>query len=347
MTDASMTLSIGSRTCGAGYPPLMIAEEGQANEGDHDFALKMIDIAAGAGADGIEFQLSVADDLYVKEEEGHAIYSQREFSPEQIKALVDRAHLHGLIFQAASLSSSLVSVCADAGADSFCVNAMDIDNPAMLSAVAKTGKPFWIATLMSTLADVDWAVDFVKKLGSTTFGLLHGQHVMSSGPGTDMPPDVMQLDCIDMFKERYGIPVGYVDHTSSVETPALVAMNNADIVFKHLAPQKDWKGPDWAVALPPEQFSAARKLLDKAAAMRGATKEVGKLEAADQPIHRRSLRAARDLAAGEIVEEKDLIGLRPGGGLSPRYTDCIVGRSLIRDLKKHESISLEDIQEES
>lgn len=337
-------LAIAGRKCGPGCPPLMLAEEGQANDGNHDLALRMIDVAADAGADIIEFQLGIAADLYITDDPGFSIYKTREFSPEQIALLVCRAHDRGIGLQAACLSSALVSVCAEAGADSFCVNAMDIDNPVMLDAVAKTGRPFWIATLMSTLSDVDWAVDYVKKAGCTGFGLLHGQHVMSAEPGTDMPPEVMQLDCIGMFADRYNVPVGYVDHTPVAETPALAVLKGAALVCKHIAPSVDWRGPDWAVALPPEEWKRARRLFDRAAKMGGSTKEVGELEAADQPIHRRSLRAVRDIGQGEVLSVRDLVALRPGGGMSPRFAERLLGRKVRRALSRNETITPDDVE---
>ena len=337
-------LLMGFKKCGSSHKPLMIAEEGQAHDGDHELALRMIDLAAAAGADGVEFQLGRADDLYIREDHYHQIYVRREFSLNQINALVNRAHEKKLIFQVAALSPALVKSCADVGADSFCVNAMDIDNPEMLEAVATSGKPFWIATLMSNLADVDWAVDFVRRKGATSFGLLHGQHIMTSSHGHDMPPEVMQLDCIEMFRQRYRVPVGYVDHTSMVETPALVAMRGACVVFKHLAPRENWRGPDWEIALTPDKWFAAKAMLDKSQAMLGATKEVGKLEAADQPLHRRSLRLSVDAKAGSIIQSTDLVSLRPGGGISPKYRDVIAGRRLTRDVKAHEALKISDIE---
>jgi len=333
-----------NKTCGSGCRPLMIAEEGQANDGDHDLALRMIDKAALAGADGIEFQLGRASELYVPTDPMYAVYKRREFSREQIAALAERAHRQGMFFQAACLTPSLVPVCAEAGADSFCVNAMDIDNPYMLEAVSATDKPFWIATLMSTLADVDWAVEFVRKCGAKSFGLLHGQHIMTSYHGESMPPEVIQLDCINLFEQRYQVPVGYVDHTDRIETPALAVMRGASLVMKHLAPERDWRGPDWTVCLTPDDWKKARELVDLGFRMLGAVKEVGVLEAADQPLHRRSLWYARELKSGMVIGKGDVISLRPGGGMSPKNAAIIIGSVLARDVCAFDRVNPSDIK---
>ena len=128
--------------------PLMFAEEGQANQGDFKLALKMVDLSYQSGADGIEFQLGIAKDLYLASDPGYKIYLDREFDHNQIKDLIEYTHSKNMVFQAAPLSTKIVEVLLDCGVDAFTINAMDLNNPFMLDAVAESGIPFWIATLM-------------------------------------------------------------------------------------------------------------------------------------------------------------------------------------------------------
>ena len=65
-------MKIGSKVIGSGYPGLMVAE-GRANQGDVGLAIKMCKLAAEAGADGIEFQFFLADDMYVRANHGHTV----------------------------------------------------------------------------------------------------------------------------------------------------------------------------------------------------------------------------------------------------------------------------------
>ena len=119
--------------------PLMFAEEGQANQGDFKLALKMVDLSYQSGADGIEFQLGIAKDLYLASDPGYKIYLDREFDHNQIKDLIEYTHSKNMVFQAAPLSTKIVEVLLDCGVDAFTINAMDLNNPFMLDAVAESG----------------------------------------------------------------------------------------------------------------------------------------------------------------------------------------------------------------
>lgn len=329
---------------GEGREPLMFAEEGQANQGDIGLALDMCKKAAIAGADGIEFQLFLADDMYVRNDPGHAIYRGRELSAEQIRDLIAAAHEEGLLFQVAGLSPRIIELCADAGADVFCVNATDLTNPVIIDAVAATGRPFWLATLMATIEEIDWAVNYTLLRCRSDIGLLHGQHVMSSDTSRGVPPELLQLDCIELFKRRYGLATGFVDHTATLFVPAIAAAKGAAIVMKHLSPEKGWQGPDWVVCLDQDAWHEARSMLKYAWQSGGASKEISQAEFKDRSIHRRSLYTARPLAKGHQIAEGDLVALRPGkGGIDPRSIHELVGRKVANDLAEQYQIQGVDL----
>lgn len=339
-----MQLRIGDRLCGDGAPPLMLAEEGQANQGDVNLAIGMIDLAAAAGADGIEFQLFLADDMYVSGARGHTIYAERELSESSIELLVDHARSRGLLFQAACLSPAIAELCAKVGVDSFCINATDLNNPIMLDAVSSLGQPFWLATLMATLEEIDWAVDYLDTRHGAPFGLLHGQHVMTSGDSHGVPAEMAQLDCIPMFEERYGRVTGYVDHTPTLHMPALAVARGASIVMKHLSPEHGWQGPDAAICLAPDDWKRSRELLDYSARSSGSDKSLSLSEISDRTAHRRSLYTRRALAAGAQLAREDLTALRPSaGGLDPRRLDDLIGRRTARALPAQHLLTEDDV----
>jgi sialic acid synthase SpsE len=339
-----MQMKLGSKLCGPGCPPLLIVEEGQANEGNMQIALRMIEIAAGVGADGIEFQLSIADDLYVRNDPGHTLYVPRQLGEQQIKTLVDAAHAAGLFFQAACLTPRLHEPCRRVGADVFTVNAMDLNNPLMLQSVARMGLPFWLATLMGTMEEIEWAVKLVRPLAQAPFGLLHGQHIMTSNPAETVAAEMLQLDCIRLFQERYGVPVGFVDHTSTTTVPALAVSKGAAAVCKHLAPEAGWRGPDWMVALPPDDWRRAGELARFAARAGGQSKDLSQAEVKDRSVQRRSVFSARALPVGHLLVAEDLVALRPGGGLDPRHMDSLLGRRLKTSVPAQHKLSATDLE---
>lgn len=319
-------MQIGGHRCSRNDPTLLVAEEGQANQGDFEFALKMVDLAADCGADGIEFQLSIAADLYISTHDGFQLYKRREFTSTIIGELISAAHAKDIFFQAACLSDKLVDVVVALGADVLVMNATDLNNPRMLDALAVCGRPFLISTLIGTIEEIGWAVSRVHARGASNFALLHGQHIMASQHEVGVPVEYTQLDCISMLEQRYGVPVGFVDHTKSEIMPAIAASRGAVIVAKHLSPKQGWRGPDWQVCLDPEAWKRASAYVRYANAAQGSDKTLSIEEVEDRPYMRRSIVAARDIPAGKVLEESDITFKRPGGGLDPRHADKYVGR---------------------
>ena len=72
---------------------------------------------------------------------------------------------------------------------------------------------------MATLEEIDWAVKHVRDRGSDNFALLHGQHSMLSTDGSGVPEHETNLATIDFLRLRYGLPVGFIDHTSNAIMP--------------------------------------------------------------------------------------------------------------------------------
>lgn len=339
-----MNLKIGEKDCSSNNP-LYIAEEGQANQGDIDLAFQMIDTAAMVGADGIEFQLFCADDMYVKGHRGHVIYRKAELSKAQIKSLITYTKEKGIIFQAACLSVDLVGFCAQENVDAFVINATDLNNPQILDAVSDTKIPFWLATLMGSEGEIDWAIDYLNNRGAINFGILHGQHVMSSGDYMGVPPEMAQLGCIAKFQDRYGVPVGYVDHSPTVHMPALAVSSGAALVTKHLAPEENWEGPDAAVALASDAWGSSRELFHYAKNCLGDSKELSQSEIKDRSIHRRGLYTTKQLKKGDLISPNDLIALRPGkDAINPRQLSDIIGKKITQTIPQNHLLSFSDFK---
>lgn len=324
---------------------LFLVEEGQANQGDVDLARRMVELAAGTGAGAIEFQFGIADDLYAPSHPNHAVYRSRELTDADFRVLADAAHASGLLATASPLSDRLPERLAAAGYDALTLNSSDVTNPRMTDAVAATGLPVLLGTAMAELDEIDWAVERLAGGGAGPLCLLHGQHVMTSGDGSGVPESAVSLGTIGFLRARYNLPVGFVDHTSALEMPALAAAHGAAVVTKHLAPEAGWRGPDWHVCLTPDRMAEAVRLVRTAeTAEGGGGKRLAEGEAADRAAMRRSIVAALDIPAGTVLEAEHLAAKRPGDGLDPRRLDELVGRTLRHDVGSDEQLRIEDAE---
>jgi N,N'-diacetyllegionaminate synthase len=315
---------IGSRDVCCGDVPFIV-EEGQANQGRLPFALDMIRSAGASGADGIEFQLAIADDFYVRSHPGHAIYKTREFSPEQLCRLVEAARESQIGFVAAVFSPRLVPILRDAGCAAFNVNASDLTNPEILDAVSASGRPFFLSLPLATMDEIDWAVARARCSAAAPFALLLGQHTMGSGEG-GVPVEATCLGAMATLRERYHVPVGFIDHTRHVWMPAVAAAAGASAISKHMALCREDHGPDWQICLEPEEMRQAVEMVRAArASVATCDKLMAEGELPDRRMMRRSIVANEPIPAGQQIRREQVAFKRPGTGIDPSLVDRIVG----------------------
>lgn len=338
------SVNIGSRQIGNG-DLFFVIEEGQANLGDFEKALSMIDYAADAGGDAIEFQLAIAGDFYVKNHPGYEIYSKREFSKTQLIDLISKVKEKGMGMIVVPLSHKLINPLVNAGCSAFNINASDLTNPDIIDAVIDSGLPFFLSLPLATEEEIDWAVNRIRKKGDDNFMLLQGQHTMASGEkGVNI--EHTSLGYISTLKEKYQVPVGFIDHTPLKWMPACAVAAGADSISKHLTWSRDEKGPDWHICLEPDEMKEAITWAYKMnQSIKTKNKQLAPGENLDRSLMRRSIVASRTINSGKYIERKDICFKRPGNGIDPaRYND-IIGKVARRDLLPDEQITTFDLEE--
>jgi N,N'-diacetyllegionaminate synthase len=335
--------TIGPRDVSRGDVPFIV-EEGQANEGRLPVALEMIRAAAASGADGIEFQLAVADDFYVRSHRGHAIYKSREFTPDQLRTLVQAATDAQIAFVAAVFSPHLVPVLRDAGCAAFNVNASDLTNHEIMDAVAASGRPFFLSLPLATREEIDWAVERVRRTAAAPFALLLGQHTMKTGEG-GVPVEATCLGAIATLRERYSVPVGFIDHTNRTWMPAVAVAAGAAAITKHMALRRADHGSDWQICLEPDEMAeAVRMVRAVGASIAESDKVVAEGELLDRRFMRRSIVASEPVSVGQPIRREQLAFKRPGLGIDPRFVDQIVGAIAKRPFAPDESLEWDALE---
>ena len=132
--------------------------------------------------------------------------------------------------------------------------------------------------------------------------------------------------------------VGFSDHVApddNMMTLAAAYMLGAEVIEKHFTLDKTLKGNDHYHAGEPEDFAKAIsnfRWIDKV--MGNAEKTVLECEQIPRREARRSLVLTRDMKAGEVIQKEDIMPKRPGTGISPIYTDIVIGRRVIADLEE-------------
>lgn len=233
----------------------IIAEIGINHNGDLEISKKLIDVAAFAGCDAVKFQKRTIDKVYTKD----YLDSHRE-SP---WGTTQRAQKEGLEFGEEEYDE-INRYCKDKGIAWF-ASAWEIDsqlflrkynlkynkiasamltNEELLNLVAEEKKHTFVSTGMSTLQEIDRAVDIFSKK-DCPFELMHCN---SSYP---MRNEDANLSVIHTLRERYNCDVGYSGHEVGLQiTLAAIAMG-ATSVERHITLDRTMYGSDHAASIEP------------------------------------------------------------------------------------------------
>jgi N-acetylneuraminate synthase len=202
--------------------------------------------------------------------------------------------------------------------------------------VAATGKPVLLSVGMATLGEVERALDILRAGGPVA--LLHCISVYPT------PPELVNLRQLAMWRDTFGLPVGYSDHTMGLPVPLAAVALGACVIEKHFTLDRALPGWDHAISSDPEELRAlvagAREVHQ---ALGSGVRVVGTAELEKRTSFRRQMVAARALRAGETVGADDVEFKRPGSGIQPDELEYVVGRRLVRDVAVDEEVAWSDL----
>lgn len=348
---------IADRIVGRGHPVFIIAEVGANHHSKLEHALLSIEKAAEAGADAVKFQhlthdKIAADTIVYDKWHGKEIgalsqfYRSAELPPDWTEKLMAHARKQGIQFFSTPFDLDAVALLDKAGVPAFKVASYELTDDILLRAVARTGKPVIISTGMAYLEEVAHAVRTIQEEGNTNIIVLHCTSIY--------PPkraDDLNLRAIETLAGAFRLPIGYSDHSPppfAATSVAAVALG-ACAIEKHFTLSREGGSNDDPNSLSPEElkrFVAEIRFAEGALRDSGIKQPVVAEGHADDEINdrwaRRSLYAARDLKAGEILTADMVITLRPWGGIEPKHAGLVMGRKLARAVKARAALDFGD-----
>jgi len=117
-----------------------------------------------------------------------------------------------------------------------------LTNDSLLSYVRTKKRPIILSTGMSTLEEIDHAVEI---LGKEKLILLH---TCSAYPARY---DELNLRVIPLLKERYSVPVGYSGHETGLPSTVAAVTLGACVVERHITLDRAMWGSDQSASLEP------------------------------------------------------------------------------------------------
>jgi len=248
-----MSVTIAGRSVGAGSPCYVVAEIGINHNGDLDIARKLIDVAVSAGCSAVKFQKRTIEVVYSAAELARLRESPfgttngelkraLEFGAEQYAQIDAHCRKSGITWFASPWDEASVDFLEKFNVPCHKVASASLTDDNLLRYIRATKKPVILSTGMSTLAQVDHAVEV---LGRQNLIILHAT---STYPAQY---DELNLKVIPMLAARFKVPVGYSGHETGLASSAAAVALGAAMVERHLTLDRAMWGSDQAASLEP------------------------------------------------------------------------------------------------
>ena len=330
---------------------VIIAEAGVNHNGDYEMAKQLALKAKEAGADYVKFQTGIPENVisryadmaeYQKTNIGHSesqldmvrkiMLDKNAFAP--LKKYCDEI---GIKFISTPFDLVSIDILIPLEMDFWKIPSGEITNYPYLKKIAQLRKPVVMSTGMSEMDEIESAINVLCSNGLTKdqITLLHCN--------TEYPTPMqdVNLRAMEQMHERFGVAVGYSDHTKGIEVPIAAVAMGAEVVEKHFTLDKTLPGPDHKASLEPNELKQMVDAIHNIEqALGDGEKHVSNSERKNIAIARKSIIAARDIRRGETLTEENLTTKRPGNGISPMRWEEVIGTCAIRDFKVDELIEI-------
>jgi N,N'-diacetyllegionaminate synthase len=330
---------------------IIIAEAGVNHNGDFELAKKLIDAAAEAKADYVKFQTFIAENVISKNAEkadyqientGNKIETQLEMvkklelTPKMHDDLIEHCNQYDIKFLSTAFDLDSIDLLSKYKLGLFKIPSGEITNLPYLEKIAKGNYPFFVmSTGMATMDEVGEALDVLIKNGvnKSKITILHCN--------TEYPTPMEDVNLIAMnsIKERFGVNIGYSDHTLGIEIPIAAVALGATVIEKHFTLDRKMSGPDHRASLEPDELKQmVASIRNIEVALGDGIKIPSKSESKNIVIARKSIVASKDIKKGDTFNTDNLTVKRPGSGISPMKWYEVLGTVSERDYEADDII---------
>lgn len=352
-------ITIGNKKIGGQNSVYFIADIGANHNGDLEKAKDLIYLAKEAGADAAKFQNFQAAKIVSKygfdnlggqmshqakwKKSVFEVYQDASISKDWTPILKETCDKAGIEYFTSAYDFESVDL-VDPYVDVYKIGSGDITWTEILEYTAQKNKPVLLATGASTLEDVQRAMTALQK---------HTQNVVLMQCNTNYTGSLenfkyVNLNVLHQFKELYpDIILGLSDHTSGHATTLGAVAFGVRVVEKHFTDNNDQEGPDHGFAMNPTTW---RDMVDRTEelmwSLGDGVKRIEDNEKQSLIVQRRSIRATKDLAPGDLISTDSFEALRPipEGGLPPHQLQELTGKKMIKPLQAGEHLTLDHIE---
>ncbi|MBE6327732.1 MAG: N-acetylneuraminate synthase [Bacteroidales bacterium] len=331
---------------------LIIAEAGVNHNGSLDIAKQLIDKAVEAGVDIIKFQTFKSEKLVSKaarqaeyqqrnigkKDEGQlAMLKKLELSHADHEELMAYCHEKGIRFFSTAFDMDSIEYLHSLDLGLWKIPSGEITNYPYLRKIAQYHEPVILSTGMCELSDIEATVNVLVEFGVEKEQIT----ILHCNTEYPTPYEDVNLRAMLEIRDRFGVNVGYSDHTKGIEVPIAAVALGATVIEKHFTLDKNMEGPDHKASLEPDELkSMVVSIRNIERALGAGHKTVSESEQKNIEIARKSIVAACPIKKGEMFTEDNLTVKRPGNGISPMRWNEVIGKVATKDFEEEEMIAL-------
>lgn len=328
---------------------LVIAEAGVNHNGSLSLAKELAKKAKEAGVDYVKYQTFNPSAMVSRFAEKAEYQKQNTDSKQsQLKMLEDLMLTYdefvelrnycdeiGVGFLSTAFDYESINFLSELGCSIWKIPSGEITNYPYLVEVAKKHQPIILSTGMCNEQEIADAIEVLQSNGAGEIRLLHCTTEYPT------PFEDVNLKAMCSMKERFGLEVGYSDHTKGIEVPIAAVAMGATIIEKHFTLDKNMEGPDHKASLEPDEL---KQMVDSIRniekALGSGIKQPAESERKNIAIARKSIVASVPIRKGEVFTTENITTKRPGNGISPMRWNEVIGTCAVRDFEEDELIEI-------
>ncbi|WP_430788221.1 pseudaminic acid synthase [Virgibacillus flavescens] len=344
-----MGIKIGAKDVGAENTPFIIAEMSGNHNQSLERALKIVDMAAKAGAHALKIQTYTADtmtlnakstDFMVSDSKSSwndkSLYElyQEAYTPwDWHEPIFERCRKAGMIGFSTPFDETSVDFLESLNVPCYKIASFENTDLQLIRKVAKTKKPLIISTGMSSIAELEETVNAARESGCKDLILLK---CTSTYPAS---PKDTNIITIPHMRDLFHCQVGLSDHTMGTGVAVASVALGATIIEKHFTLSRADGGVDASFSMEFDEMEALVKETKRAWQALGKVYYGATNAEQSSQKYRRSLYVTADMKKGDKFTKDNLKAIRPGYGILPKYYDILIGKKVDNDVEKGTPVS--------
>ena len=330
---------------------IVIAEAGPNHNGKLKLAYKLVDLAKNCGADFIKFQTSIPE-LHISKFARKANYQIKNTSKtetqlkmakkitlthNQFRELKKYCQSKRINFLSTPFDLKSINFLRSLNMKYFKIPSGEITNLPYLIKIAKLKKKIILSTGMANMKEIGEALKVLTHHGVSKKNIT----LMQCNTEYPTPLKDANLRAMITIKKKFGVTVGYSDHTQGIEASLAAVAMGAKVIEKHITLNKNLPGPDHKASITKKELKRMVDGIRKIEiALGDGIKRTSSSEKKNINIARNSIVAARNIKKGEKFTSKNLIMKRPGNGISPMNLFKVIGKIAKKNFVQDELIKL-------